>query len=126
MSLTPVIHTTIDQIASEFKADAVISEARYKGYRLIFKNVEVEEVHTYYYQSGGAIAVPMVDYFRSGSVRFELLDYRGTQQRVQPGFVLNLDGVCFGMQGNLVRVGDCLAESVIGDLGTNLGPVIGY
>jgi hypothetical protein len=119
-------HVRIDQISSEYKLDPTLADQKYKGKRLIFDSVEVEEVHSIYYQSGGAITVPMIDYFRAGSVRFELLDYRGAQQRVQVGFILTLDGVCQGAQGNLVNIIDCGVTSIKGDLGIGLPPAIGY
>ena len=119
-------HLTIDQISSEYKLDPTLADQKYKGKRLIFDSVVVEEVHSIYYQSGGAITVPMIDYFRAGSVRFELLDYRGAQQRMQVGFILTLDGVCQGVQGDLVNMIDCGVTSIKGDLGIGLPPAIGY
>ncbi len=119
-------HVTIAQISSEYKLDPTLADQKYKGKRIIFDGVTVEEVHSIYYQSGGAITVPMVDYFRAGSVRFELLDYRGAQQRVQVGFILTLDGVCQGIQGDLVNMIDCGVTSIKGDLGIGLPPAIGY
>ena len=120
------LQVAIEQVGREYEQDPIQADAKYKGKRLIFNSIEVEEVHTIYYQSGGAIAVTMVDYFRAGMIRFELLDYLGAQQRVQPGFILNLDGVCQGLQGNLVNILDCWVSSVKGDLGLDLPPAIGY
>ena len=126
---TPIIfeypvYVSIEQVTSDYKLDSKWADAKYKDRRLVFNNVEVEEIHSIYYQSGGAIAVPMVDYFRAGLVRFELLDARGVQQRIQSGFILNLDGTCQGMVGSLVRITDCWVGSVKGDLGIGL-PAVG-
>jgi hypothetical protein len=52
----------------------VAADAKYKGQRLVFDNVEVDGIHTLFYQSGGAINTWMIDYFTSGMVRFELTD----------------------------------------------------
>jgi len=120
------IYVSTDQVSDEYKIDPAKADAMYKGNRLVFNNVEVEEVHSIYYQSGGAIAVPMVDYFRAGIVRFELMDARGVQQRVQAGYILILDGICQGMVGSFVRMTDCWVGSVKGDLGIGLPPVGQY
>ena len=114
------LYVSIEQISNEYKLDPAKADAKYKGKRLVFSAVEVDEVHTIYYQSGGAIAAPMVDYFSAGMVRFELLDSRGAQQHVQAGYILNLDGICQGLVGSLVRVSDCWVGSVKGDLGIGL------
>jgi hypothetical protein len=121
-----VNQVTVEEISAAYQADPIKADARYKGQRLVFNSVEVEEVHSIYYQSGGAINTPMVDYFRAGMVRFELLDYRGAQQRVQTGFILNLDGICLGLQGGLVNISECWVGSVKGDLGLGQPNVIGY
>jgi len=120
------LSVSIEQISNEYKLDPVKADAKYKDRRLVFNSIEVDEVHTIYYQSGGAIAAPMVDYFRADMVRFELLDAKGVQQRVQTGYILNLDGICQGLVGSLVRVSDCWVGSVKGDLGIGLPPVFQY
>lgn len=114
------VYVSIEQVTSDYKLDSTQADAKYEDRRLVFNNVEVEEIHSIYYQSGGAIAAPMVDYFRAGLVRFELLDARGVQQRIQAGYILNLDGICQGMVGSLVRITDCWVGSVKGDLGIGL------
>lgn len=120
------LSVSIEQLSNEYKLDPVKADARYKGRRLVFNAIEIQEVHTIYYQSGGAIAAAMVDYFSAGMVRFQLLDYRGAQQRVQAGYVVNLDGICQGLVGSMVLVGDCWIGSVKGDLGIGLPPVFQY
>ena len=120
------LSVSLEQISSEYTLDPVKADAKYKGRRLVFNSIEVDEVHTIYYQSGGAIAASMVDYFSAGMVRFQLLDYRGVQQRVQAGYVLNLDGICQGLVGNFISIKDCWVGSVKGDLGLGLPPVFQY
>jgi hypothetical protein len=118
------VYTSVEQISNEYKTNSAGADAKYKNKRVVFNPVEVDNVHAYYYQSGGAIAVPMVDYFSAGIVRFELMDARGVQQRVQVGYILILDGICQGLVGDMVRVGDCWVGSIQGDLGIGL-PAVG-
>jgi hypothetical protein len=120
------IFVTIDQLEKDYLRDPVYANAAYLGKRLIFNNVNVDEVHTLYYQIGGAVAVPMIDYFKAGGIRFQLLDWRGAQQRVQAGYILNLVGTCQGLAGDVILVNDCWAGSVEGDLGIGLPPLIQY
>jgi hypothetical protein len=126
LTFAGVTQVTVAELGRAYQDDPAAADALYKGRRLVFSSVEIEEVHSIYYQSGGAIATPMVDYLRAGTVRFELLDYRGAQQRVQPGFVLSLDGVCLGLQGSLIAISDCWVGSIKGDLGLGQPNVIGY
>jgi hypothetical protein len=126
LSLEPPVIVTIEQLTAEYRVDAAGADAKYSGKKLVFYNIKVEDVHLIYYQSGGAIAAPMIDYFSSGIVNFQLLDYRGVQQRVQAGFILNLAGICQGLTGDKVFVKDCWASSVQGDLGAGLPPLFQY
>jgi hypothetical protein len=119
MDLVFVIPVTIDQVASEYQLDPVKADSMYKGKRLVFNSVTVDELHKSWSDRPGAVSAT-IDYFRSGGVRFELLDFRGAQQRVQPGFVLKLDGICQGLVGDLVDVRDCWAASIEGDIGVGL------
>jgi hypothetical protein len=125
MTFAPILYVTIDQVTNEYKLDPIKADSKYKGQRLLFNSVTVDEVHKIWSDRPGSISAT-VDYFRSGGIRFELLDYRGAQQRVQVGFVLKLDGICQGLVGDLVEIRDCSAESIVGDIGVGLPAAGGY
>jgi hypothetical protein len=120
------LHVTIEQVSSAYRLDPVKADAEYAGKRLIFSQVTVEEVHRIYPSGGGPAGggpgvtsyALIVDYFRAGGVRFELMDFNGIQQSIQAGYVLNVDGLCTGLRGELVDINECVVESIKGDLAT--------
>jgi hypothetical protein len=126
LPLVSPIFASLEQVTSDYLVNPAEADVRYLGKRLVFSNVRVEQVHSIYYLSGGAIATSMVDFFSSGIISFQLLDYRGVQQRVQVGYILNLDGICQGLIGGMVLVRDCWVGSVSGDLGIGRPPLIQY
>ena len=125
----PPIEVTINQIYAEYIADEATADANYKGERLLFYEVEVEQVVDKYLQMAEALGAANPDliklYFTAGFVKFRL---RGEDfsimQNIEEGYVLNIVGECRGLQKEFIAIEDCWVESVIGDLGT--GEVVDY
>jgi len=115
----PPIEVTIDQLYQEYMTDEAAAKAKYKGERLLFNEVEVEEVVGSLFDVGHGHFVFVNEYFMTGHVKFRLRDF-GIMQNIEVGYVLNLVGECQGLQGlprEIVAIYDCWVESVIGDLG---------
>ncbi len=121
MALGPApVSVSIEQISSEYKNDPAAADARYLDKILSFGQVTVENVHTYYYSVGAGQPWSLqVEYFTSGNVAFQLLDFKGAQQNVQAGYILILEGMCKGLvKDGHVLVTDCWYKSIQGDIGT--------
>jgi len=119
MPLNPPIEVTIDQLYTEYMADEAAADAKYKWERLLFNEVEVEQVVASLFDVGHGHFVFVNEYFMTGHVKFRLRDF-GIMQNIEVGYVLNLVGECQGLQGlprEIVAIYDCWVESVIGDLG---------
>ena len=119
----PPVEVTVDQLYAEYMADKAAADAKYKGERLLFHEVEVEQVDGYFEYIGLGEWVFEKISFISGPVKFELRgEYYGTMQNIEEGYVLNIVGEGWGLQGrsrDIVAIYNCWVESVIGDLGTN-------
>jgi hypothetical protein len=122
------ISVSIEQISREYKNDPAGADAKYLDKKLSFEQVIVESVHTYYYSVGAGQPWSLsVDYFTSGNVAFQLLDFKGAQQNVQVGYVLMLEGICRGISGGgHVFVMDCWYRSIQGDIGASTTRAGGY
>ena len=129
LSLEPgPINVTIELISNDYKNDPVGADAKYLGKTLFFDQVTVESIHTTYNPAGpGLMWALTLDYFTSGNVSFQLLDFRVAQQYVQVGYILKLVGVCQGLKMNgFVHVHDCWCQSIRGEIGTTPPRVGGY
>ena len=135
----PPIEVTVEQLYQEYLADETAADAKYKGERLIFNEVEVEEVvrvldygggmvdyYVYWVanypvisiEDGMALDVIFKTHFIIGFVKFRLRgEYYGIMQNIEEGYVLNIVGECQGLfQSGFIIIDDCWVESVIGDL----------
>jgi hypothetical protein len=118
----PPIEVTVDQLFSEYMTDETSADAKYKGERLLFYEVEVEQVlgEDVCIDIGRGEWVYEKFFFISGSVQFGLRDF-GIMQNMEEGFVLNVVGVCYGLLEGFVFIEDCWVESIVGDLGMSDG-----
>ena len=119
----PPIEVTVDQLFSEYMTDETSADAKYKGERLLFYEVEVERVlgeEGYFAVGFGEEWIFVKDFFVSGSVKFGLRD-DGIMQNIEERFVLNVVGECYGLLEGFVYIEDCWVESIVGSLGTSGG-----
>ncbi len=125
---SPPVSLTVEQISNDYKNDPVLADTKYLGKKVFFEQVTVESIHTTYNPAGpGLMWTLTLDYFSSGNVSFQLLDFRAAQQYVQVGYILKLEGVCQGLQMNgFVLVHDCWYQSIKGEIGTTPPRVGGY
>ena len=111
ISQKPPIELTIGQLYEDYITDPIAADDEYKGKRLCFYEVKVEEVVSF-----GATGK---QYFITGDVKF-ILRSTSKMQNVEQSYVLNLVGECRGIDNTpskVVTIKDCWVESVIGDLG---------
>ena len=123
MALGPApISVSIEQISSEYKNDPAAADAKYLDKILSVGQVTVESVNSYYYSVGAGQPWSLqVEYFTSGNVAFQLLDFKGGQQNVQVGYILILEGMCKGLvKDGHVQVTDCWYKSIQGDIGATI------
>ena len=117
----PPMEVTVDQLYQEYMSDEAAADAKYKGERLLFYEVEVEQVvGKYLMMAEEAADLDFAKlYFTAGFVKFRLRgeDF-GIMQNIEEGYVLNIVGECRGLQKEFIAIEDCWVESVIGDLGT--------
>lgn len=126
----PPIEVTIDQIYADYMVDEAAAYAKYKGERLLFTEVEVEELGGYYVYIGMGMEVFVKTFFTAGHVKFELRgEDLGIMQNIEQGYVLNIVGECQGLVSKvwniiggepLLFVNDCWVGSVVGDIGTSV------
>jgi hypothetical protein len=116
---------TVEQISNDYKNDPIGANAKYLGKSLSFDSVVVENIHAVFF--GGNVYSLTLDYFTSGNVSFQLFDFKDAQQRIQPGYILKLEGICQGIsEGGYIRINDCWYQSIQGDMGTGAPRVGGY
>ena len=114
----PPIEVTVEQLYAEYMADETAADAKYKWKRLLFAEVDVEEVVGKIYVDQHGDPIFLNDYFVSGHIKFiELQDFFVVMQNIKAGYVLNIVGDCRGLNQGFVYISDCWVESVIGDLG---------
>lgn len=115
------IEVTVEQLYEEYMADEATANVKYIGKRLLFNEIEVEEVFGSYFLMGEALGAATQEYaklyFMNGFIRFKPRNF-GIMQNIEEGYVLNLVGECWGLQKGFVVIEDCWVESVVGDIGT--------
>ena len=112
LSLKPPIELTIGQLYEDYMTDPIAANDKYKGKRLVFYEVEVEEVVGY------------LQCFITDNVKFVLRSV-SKMQKVEPGNVLNLVGECIGFENTpteVIAIEDCWAEGVNCNLGEDEVP----
>jgi hypothetical protein len=121
----PPITVTVEQLWADYTSDAAAADTRYKGDRLLFSKVEVEQVVGRDYTDRHGEVQYLVESLVAGSVKFELRDFN-LQQNIEAGFVLNnVVGECRGLSGGFVVIGYSSVDSIQGDIGT-IEEVSGY
>ena len=125
--ITPPQEITVDQLYAEYMADEAEADAKYKWKRLLFNEVEVEEVFGVVSYFDFGYEAYRQTHFTNGNVKFaDLLDFDVAMQNIEVGYVLNIVGECRGLKGGKVSIHHCWVESVKGDLGTAGGEVEEY
>ena len=122
----PPIEVTIDQLYADYLANEVSANAKYRDGKLLFYDIEVEEVVGNYFMMSEALGAASGDltyvklHFYSGVAKFKLREeYFGIMQNIEEGYVLNIIGECEGLKEGFLVIDDCWVESVIGDLGAD-------
>lgn len=111
LSLKPPIELTISQLYEDYVNDPIAADDEYKGKRLCFMEVKVENVFDF--------GTSVKQFFITGNVKF-VLRSSSKMQNVVPGNVLNLVGECKGLENTpreVVTFKDCWVEGVNCDLG---------
>jgi len=111
----PPIEVTIDQLYEEYMTDEAAANAKYKGKRLLFTNVEVEEINTFFPDS----AQDPIIYIVNHSVEFRPRYWIDTVL-VREGFVVDIVGEVrgvFGLENYYLVVENCWVKIVEGDIG---------
>jgi len=122
----PPIEVTVEQLYAEYMADETAADAKYKWKRLLFTEVDVEEVVGRIHVDQHGDPTFLNEYFVSGHIKFiELRDFFVVMQNIKAGYVLNIVGDCRGLNQGFVYISDCWVESVIGDLGKG-GPGVEF
>lgn len=119
----PPDEITIERLLSDYMTDQVAADAKYKGERLLFSEVEVEQVlgDDVFIEIGlWEREIFVKTFFVIGSVKFGLRD-SVIMQNIEERFVLNVVGECRGLLEGFVYIEDCWVESIVGDLGTSGG-----
>jgi len=97
----PPIEVTVEQLYQEYMADEAAADAKYKGERLLFSRVRVEEVINFFY-----IVRPIEFYILNGSVKF-LPRYPSDVESIRLGFVVDIIGEAQGIIFGILIVKDC-------------------
>jgi hypothetical protein len=118
----PPLEVTIDQVYADYANNEVDADAKYSEEKLLFSEIEVDEVFGNYFQMGEALGAGDLSYvklnFAAGVAKFTLREeYFGVMQNIEEGFVLNIIGQSIGLREGLLIIDDCWVESVTGDLG---------
>ena len=111
----PPVEVTVDQLYAEYMADKAAADAKYKGERLLFSGVEVEEIESIFADSGQDPLIYIVNH----SVEFRPR-YITDTVLVRKGFVVDIVGEIrgvFGVVNHYLVVGDCWVKIVEGDIG---------
>jgi hypothetical protein len=118
----PPIEVTISQVYADYLTNEDDADVKYGKDKLLFSEVEVEEIFGNYFQMGDALGAGELSYvklsFNAGTAKFKLREeYFGVMQNIEEGYVLNIIGQSRGLQDGLLLIDDCWVESVKGDLG---------
>ena len=119
----PPEEVTITQLLSDYLDNEITADAKYKGKRLLFNEVEVELVDGLWVYIGLGEWIFEKAFFYSGSVKFFLYgDDYDIMQNIEEGYVLNIVGECQGLfykaydKKPYVIVDNCWVDNVSGNL----------
>ncbi len=118
----PPIEVAIGQLSSEYALDEAAADAKYKGKKLLFNQLAVEEV--VYQQFPGLVGddKPFKVYFKNGDVSFipqGMSIMHSMMQSIERGFILNVEGICLGLiePRNSITIDIYWMETIKGDIG---------
>ena len=116
-SLPPTM-VDVEQLSSEYAADATAADVKYKGERLLFNQLEVEEVVFQPFLGFAGDDTHFKVYFKNGDVSFTPQDLL-IMQSIETGFILNVEGICLGLIGfeDSITIDIIWVESIKGDIG---------
>jgi len=113
------LEVTIDQIYAEYMADEAAAEDKYKGERLLFYGITVEEVGSYIDPDEGLFMYNT--YIIVDSVKF-FPKYTDYLDNVRDGFVVDIVGECRGLlwpinsMEPLLSINDCWINTIEGEV----------
>jgi len=114
----PPIEVTVEQLYAEFIADQEAAIAKYKGERLSFIGVTVEEVGSLFDVGNGVFMYNT--HIMTGSVKFTPR-YTVYLDNVREGFIVEIVGECRGLirpvfREPLLQISDCWINIVEGEI----------
>ncbi|MFC1865640.1 hypothetical protein ACFLYB_02875 [Chloroflexota bacterium] len=117
--MAPPIEVSIDQIYAEYIADEAAADARYKGKRLLFYGVTVEEVSSIINVGNNEVFV-YNSHIITDSVKFTPR-YTVDLDNARVGFIVDVVGECRGLtwpifREPLVLIGDCWINIIEGEI----------
>lgn len=107
----PPDELTIEQLVSDYMADEVAADTKYKGRTFLFTGVEIEEART----NLNTYPPPLDVYLISGLVKFTPRYNTGFDD-IEKTFVVDIIGECQGWQFSRVLIADCWVGIIEGDL----------
>jgi hypothetical protein len=114
---TPPPEADIELLISDYLADEAAADAKYKGEKLLFSGITIEEV----VNNINTYPPPQDVYIYSGLAKFTPryntdFDYVGEE------FVVDLVGIVKGWQFSRVLIADCWVGVVVGDVASITTP----
>jgi len=113
---SPPVEVTIDQLLSDYVSDEVATDAKYKDKRLLFTNVEVEEIKIDLMVDCDAPTIYIVCNGVEFRPKFDI-----GESFVGEGFVVDIIGEVYGWFGVANRylvVENCWIKIIEGDVGS--------
>jgi len=112
------VEVTIDQIYAEFMGDEAAANAKYKGKRLLFHGVTVEEVGRIFNWGNNEVYMGN-SHIITGNVKFNPR-YTVDLDNISEGFLLNIAGDCKGLirpffREPFLQISDCWIDIVEGN-----------
>jgi len=110
--LQPPIEVTVDQLYQEYMTDEAAAKAKYKEERLLFTEVEVEEVSNHLLDHRANEAADI--YIMTDSVKFKPR-YSSDIDFIREGFVVDIVGEAQGLIWGVLYIKDCWIMIIEGD-----------
>ncbi|UCE97895.1 MAG: hypothetical protein JSV74_00740 [Dehalococcoidia bacterium] len=113
----PPQEADIEQLITDYLTDQATADAKYKGKKLLFSGITVEEI----VNNINTYPPPLDVYIFHDLAKFTpryLTDF----DYIGEGFVVDLVGVCQGWQFSRVLIDDCWVGVVVGDVASLTTP----
>lgn len=112
------LEVTIDQIYAEYMADEAAADGKYKGERLLFYGIVVEEVSSYIDPDEGLFMYNTYIIVDSAKFTPKYTDYL---DNVRDGFIVDVVGECRGLiwplsREPLLSISDCWINTIEGEV----------